>query len=1470
MKRTVAQQLALVNWRGVFYERYLLDPGVTALEGANGAGKTTVMVAAYIVLLPDKRFLHFEPLAEGGVKADDRGIWGRLGTGDAYSAIDFGLGSGERLLAGVRLERRGRDNGELHPFLVRGLPADVPLQSILLERVDDRDEVPAPDRLAHLAAIAGGRLTWCDSAGDYLRELFDAGVAPMPMSLTIEREKLNELLRTSMMGGVSKKLGDGLTSFLLRPEEGLGRNLKRIRANLDDCRRTRMLVNESRQLEEEIHQILEAGMRMFAAAMEGARRMAYERQHQADDAERKRNAARSAYEGLDAEHGEAQLARLRSEERDEATKETLQKTQEWVQQVQRANDIWKKRSEAEARLSLLENAVTEASRAHEAATAMLRTSEDRVRECELDHQEAARGMANIQEGLERLHGRASRFRAVQAALGRARAALPEMEFLDEEAPAVLQRCLTKVSMASRELVDAQGALDTAEEQERAFRTVHRALESIQAQEIDDVDAYAVGLAVLRDLWILDGVAAELGPLRTKKRNADEMADRQADVRRRAISLATPEEPLKSSEQVKTARDGCSEALDREREAWLEAADKQRILERDVATLEARIGELQGLADEYRLLRALVQELGLRWERPADTSAQVGDLSVWLQEQVVVGRQQVEALVSEVSSLERRIQEVRNAGGAFPEHLVDVCSSVDGRLLVERFESVPYEQAAEVEARLGPLVHAVVVEDAREAVRTLVGVEDRPDTVWILDGSRATLDPENLPEGEVHAGAVAASIREGIRSTRIPDAPVVGRQARERLLERLQEELEAKEGLLGDARERARALKDDVARLKPFLTNTALLDREDPALDLGDARARLADLRRALANSSEDVLACVEIMGRLKARKAALEAIWADAGLLDPPDHAAEAARYAERIAKAVEAERHLGKIAADRETLQNGLDVLRSPPPDETAREELARLVSTASERRRFWLVPQADLDAVSADLAALGFADAEEQIRQDETMLASLNEEVETAESLLVKTREERDEAKKDEAAAEAALRDAKGTWDACNKRIGDLQQELDDSDVTDPSDEARAAAEESIERAKAAEVTTAAALRKADQLVAGLAPQVDASHEKLQETEVDLKDKAAQAGPAVERWHGLRARCEELGLLDTALGDPVLEDVAGELSIRVFELRKQWWAVMLERLDRADDGGELAAFLRRLGSDTEAGSEQFLKAWLQTRSWLALRVPKHVSEVDDPVDALRRLRRHLDRLVDKLERHEHLLQGDSRDVARAIEGRLRKVNNLLNKLNRELRGVGFGSIEAIQVKSEREKLMSKILVELSSPDSQQNLYGADQTIEDALDDLFRRHGGRKHGGKRILDYREYLRLLVEVRRRGSDEWEEARGNQMSTGEAIGVGAAIMMVVLTAWERDASLLRPKPETGTLRFLFLDEATRLSLDNLEVLFDLCEALDLQLLIAAPEVATSKGNTTYLLQRGTDAEGREVVHVSGRRAIQSDA
>ena len=92
MSRARATALILVNWRGVFFERYLLDRHVTALEGANGAGKTTVMIGAYVVLLPDLTRLKFTNLGETGATGGDRGIHGRLGEpGPSYAALEIEL-----------------------------------------------------------------------------------------------------------------------------------------------------------------------------------------------------------------------------------------------------------------------------------------------------------------------------------------------------------------------------------------------------------------------------------------------------------------------------------------------------------------------------------------------------------------------------------------------------------------------------------------------------------------------------------------------------------------------------------------------------------------------------------------------------------------------------------------------------------------------------------------------------------------------------------------------------------------------------------------------------------------------------------------------------------------------------------------------------------------------------------------------------------------------------------------------------------------------------------------------------------------------------------------------------------------------------------------------------------------------------------------------------------------------------------
>jgi chromosome partition protein MukB len=279
-------------------------------------------------------------------------------------------------------------------------------------------------------------------------------------------------------------------------------------------------------------------------------------------------------------------------------------------------------------------------------------------------------------------------------------------------------------------------------------------------------------------------------------------------------------------------------------------------------------------------------------------------------------------------------------------------------------------------------------------------------------------------------------------------------------------------------------------------------------------------------------------------------------------------------------------------------------------------------------------------------------------------------------------------------------------------------------------------------------------------------------------------------------------------------------------------------------------------------------MEVWESVRDWLSRRIPAQIAELNDPLESLGRLRQHLVALESRLESQETELRGASEDVARGIDVHIRAAHRQAKLLNRELEGVRFGTIRGMRIRLERDNHMEGILNALREGTAQELLFAPHMPVEEALEQLFMRYSGRGTTlGQRLLDYREYLDIAIEIMRQGSGDWERVNPSRLSTGEAIGIGTALMMVVLTAWEQSANLFRARRSVGTLRFLFLDEANRLSQDNLEVLFQLCTALDLQLLIASPEVANVPGCTTYRLVRRETSDGGEQVIVSGRRAVK---
>jgi chromosome partition protein MukB len=114
-----------------------------------------------------RRLLRFTNLGEHDTRTGDWGIWGRLGHPGwpSYAALDIRHGWRERVIAGVKLERKTEPSVEMEPFLAPDLPPELRLYDLLLEgRKEDGRRI---DRLIDRKGLtqsvirAGGQIRWC-------------------------------------------------------------------------------------------------------------------------------------------------------------------------------------------------------------------------------------------------------------------------------------------------------------------------------------------------------------------------------------------------------------------------------------------------------------------------------------------------------------------------------------------------------------------------------------------------------------------------------------------------------------------------------------------------------------------------------------------------------------------------------------------------------------------------------------------------------------------------------------------------------------------------------------------------------------------------------------------------------------------------------------------------------------------------------------------------------------------------------------------------------------------------------------------------------------------------------------------------------------------------------------------------------------------------------------------------------------
>ena len=482
--RVRIKSLVLVNWNGFFFQHFEMDEGVTALEGENGAGKTTVMIAAFVALLPDQRLLQFRNVSEAGSAEGDRGIFGRLGArGAAYSVLELLAPKGGRVLAGVMLRKKVAPSIEITPFIIEGLAHDLTIQEILLIRDGETASVPELSDLRQTLGPLAGELTVCESVGQYTSRLFDLGVVPMRMEAYAERDKFNRMLQTSMCGGLSSSIQKGVRDYLLAEDPSLRNHVARMRENLEACRVTRQEIDSADKKFKIIQGVFKSGYGMFEAAFHGTRLRVLGLRKKADATGADHNRCKSALAVVQAQWRDL----------DHRYAEVVSDLEIRQREYSKAEEHWRNCKQAREialeidRQGAMRLAAKEALAQSEEG---LRILEKRFREREWERdrllaekEQNALGLADAQKAWEQVSMKVALYRQARETLADARKALPDREVTDASAAELLSECRKQWDRALESKTRIERELQSLETRVRRYEDVLEALRRASRKDI---------------------------------------------------------------------------------------------------------------------------------------------------------------------------------------------------------------------------------------------------------------------------------------------------------------------------------------------------------------------------------------------------------------------------------------------------------------------------------------------------------------------------------------------------------------------------------------------------------------------------------------------------------------------------------------------------------------------------------------------------------------------------------------------------------------------------------------------------------------------------------------------------------------------------------------------------------------------------------------------------------------------------
>ncbi|MGY3569303.1 chromosome partition protein MukB [Vibrio paucivorans] len=1467
IERGKYQSLTMINWNGFFARTFDIDGLVTTLSGGNGAGKSTTMAAFITALIPDQSLLHFRNTTEAGSSqaSRDKGLYGKLQPGACYAALDVVNSRNQRLLFAVKLQQvAGRDKKvDIKPFVIQGLPSHVKPTDVLIESVSDNHaRVRQINEVKEsVSQYEGAHFKAFSSIVDYHAQMFEYGVVPKKLRNSSDRSKFYRLIEASLYGGISSAITRSLRDYLLPQNGGVKKAFQDMESALRENRMTLEAIKTT-QADRDLfkHLITESTNYVAADYM----RHANERRKKLENTLSLRSELFGSRETLLEQNN--LLNRVQEElevlvDQESALEQDYQAASDHLQLVQNALRQQEKIERYQEDLEELNERLEEQLMVVEEAQERVMIAEEQALVSEEEVDSLKTQLADYQQALDVQQTRALQYQQAVQALEKAKQLLDDPSLTAESAIDLVNSLKAEQEANTTELLAIKHKLDmssaAAEQFEKAFSLiksiagdVERSQAATEAKQAIVKARDAQQIAQNEQQWRAQhrDLERSLNQQRQAKQLVDEYQKQHNVVLSDEITLEQERE--RHSTQIET--------LEHSQEDLREQRSEQRRLEQDC---NAEIKKFEAIAPAWITANDALDTL--KEQSGADL---YDSQAVMSQMQAVLEDEKSQSIAKDKLSerrnaLESEIERLASPGGSNDPRLKGLADTLGGVLLSEIYDDITIDDAPYFSAMYGPSRHAIVVSDLSGIKEKLVELDDCPEDLYIIEGDIDAFDDSTFNADELE-GAVCVQLNDRqMRYSRFPEIPLFGRAAREQRLELLRNEREEV------VEQHAKAAFDSqkLQRLYQSFNNfvakhISVAFEADPEQALQVARDKRNSVARILADLDNKEQQQRSQLNVSKQAIAALDKIAPSMLLIEDDSLLERHEEVEQKIAQLSEAKRFLNAHAKAVAELESIVTALEADPEQFDALEQEYQQADSKLQSLKTQIFALSDLVERRHYFA---YSDSVDLLNKSSELSDQLKAKLVGAERARTRGREELKQAQGQMNQYNQVLASLKSSHQAKLETVQEFKQELQEFGVT--------ADEGAAERAQA----------RRDELQERLHSSRNRKSEyerTITSTELEMKGLAKRLKKVQKEYIELRtfvvaAKAGWCSVLRLARENDVERRLhKRELAYMTADELRSMSDKSLGALRLAVANNDDLRDALRLSEDN-ARPERKVLFYIAVYQHLRERIRQDIIRTDDPVEAIEEMEVELARLTEELTQRENRLAISSDSVASIIKKTIQREQNRIRMLNQGLSNIGFGQVKGVRLNVNIRESHEVLLNGLAEQQAQhKDLFESSRfTFSEAMAKLFQRVNPHIDMGQRspqvlgeeLLDYRNYLELSVEVNR-GSDGWLQAESGALSTGEAIGTGQSILLMVVQSWEEESRRLRSK-DIVPCRLLFLDEAARLDAKSISTLFELCDRLDMQLLIAAPENISPEKGTTYKLVRKVFKD-HEHVHVVGLRGF----